>query len=99
MAKRLRDGECCAGCGMAGLTLDRTGLCYGCGARTVGSLRALDDGYEVPLPMVAAERAVPVGPLCELAWGLTAPVFVAKRPVERGLFDFLKLDGYTVGRS
>lgn len=115
MTKRYRDGECCGGCGHAGLTLDREGLCHGCWQAerdheeaerelygvelTVGTERALDGGYEVPLPLsVLRARAVPVGPLCEVPFGLTAAVYVAKRPAARGLFDFLRLDGYTVGR-
>ena len=106
MAKRMRDGECCVECGGAGLTLDREGLCCGCWeARrgheeaerelygvepTVGLLRALDDGYEVPLPLsLARAQAVPVGPiedLCAVAWGLTSQVVRGGRPVARWLF-------------
>lgn len=102
MTKRYRDGEKCSGCGVAGLTLDREGLCHGCWLATwerdaaaqdgerLGELRALDDGYEVPLPLsLARAQVVPVGPiedLCTVAWGLTSQVLRGGRPVARWLF-------------
>ena len=44
MAKRYRDGECCGGCGHAGLTLDREGLCHGCWLATWERDAAAEDG-------------------------------------------------------
>jgi hypothetical protein len=49
-------------------------------------LRALDSGYEVPLPMHAGEPAVPVGPLCSVPFGLTSAVYVGRRRAETRLF-------------
>ena len=100
MAKRYRDGECCGGCGHAGLTLDREGLCHGCWlvtwerrehaeqGDTLAALRPLDDGMEVPLPMAPLGSVAPgpLAPLCAVLWGLTSQVFVPKRPVTRWLF-------------
>jgi len=93
--KRYGDGQCCGGCGVAGLTLDRGGLCRGCwvrtwdaGERLLGELRPLDDGIEVPLPMAPIGHVVPgpLAPLCSVLWGLTSQVFTVKRPVDRWLF-------------